>query len=82
MSCYIVFPSLTSAQCFDAALRRKGVPSSLVKTPRELEEKGCSYGIRIVDRWMEEAMDIMGKSGIGKYRVYLRDGEGYREVTT
>ena len=80
MSAYIVFPNLHQAQRGRNALSGKGIPAQVVKAPRSLEEKGCAYALRLSERWLKEAVLRLSDDRIQHGRIFLRDGEQYREA--
>ena len=47
MYAIILFRSLTYAQRGSRALSLAGIPSSVMKAPQGLTEKGCTYGVRL-----------------------------------
>ena len=80
MSAYIVFPSLHQAQRGRNALNGKGIPVQVVKAPRALEEKGCAYALRLSEQWLKDAATRLAADRIEHGRIFLRDGEQYREA--
>ena len=82
MSAYIVFPTLLQAQRGFYTLSGKGIPAQVVKAPRDLEEKGCAYALRLSEKWLRDAEARLSDGQIGHGRIYVRDGGGYREAET
>ena len=82
MYAIIVLRSLTYAQRGSGALSLAGIPSSVMKAPQGLTEKGCTYGVRLNETKLRRAVALLDGHGIDRGRAFLRSrltGE-YREV--
>ena len=78
---YITFRSVTYAQRGEQILHRTGVYCTLQRTPRILQERGCSYCLRIRDRDISTAKAALEQSGISYGKIYeINQGQPPREV--
>lgn len=72
----ITFRSITYAQRGQQALRREGISSTLRRTPRWMEQRGCGYG---VEAKMADALvgtRILDREGIGYRKAYRLTEDG------
>ena len=73
---YITFRSVTLAQRGEGVLEGEGLPCTLARTPRWMEERGCGYSLRLrtddPGRWVE----TLRRRGVEYRKVYLRKGDG------
>lgn len=77
----IVCRSLTYAQRGVRRLERAGISAYLVRAPRLIAKAGCAYCVKVSQRWLEQAMDLLRGEHLnhrGEYRQ-LESGE-YEEV--
>ncbi len=82
MSVYILFPTLLQAQRGRKLLSDNGVPAQVVKAPRQMGEKGCAYAVRMSDRWLERSLGALDDGTIRYGRIFVPEGDGFREVRT
>ena len=73
---YITFRSVTFAQRGQGVLNRAGIPSTLLRTPRWMEEQGCGYCLRLRLRDPAAAMALLRQHGVPMRKVYLQNDEG------
>ncbi len=79
---YITFRSVTFAQRGEGALMKKGIPCSLQRTPRWMEEQGCGYCLRLRLNQVEDAVAVLKINRVPFRRVYIqREGGAVEEVT-
>lgn len=77
--CFVTFRSVTFAQRGQEVLRRSGISSSVSRTPRWMEEKGCGYSLRVpVGKW-RQAQALLQGNGISYSKVYCPDESGNME---
>lgn len=62
--CVIAMPSLTYALQGEALLGGAGFPLSVIKLPAGATKKGCSYGLQVECRRLEEAVRRLEARGI------------------
>ena len=78
---FITFRSVTPAQRGEGLLRRAGVDCALQRTPRWMEEQGCGYSIRLKQKDMSFACQMLKNSGISYRKTYLQaDNGAYEEL--
>lgn len=77
----IVCRSLTYAQRGVRLLERAGISAYLVRAPRLIAQAGCAYSVKVSQRWLERALELMREAGLIPRGVYrqLEDGN-YEEV--
>ena len=77
----IVCRSLTYAQRGVRLLERADISAYLVRAPRLIAQAGCAYCVKVSERWLERAMELMRGAGLALRGVYrqLDNGE-FEEV--
>jgi len=78
-SYFITFRSVTFAQRGEGVLRRAGIDCSLQRTPRRMEEQGCGYCLRVRDRDVPGAVELLRGKQVQFRRVYLQLPNGETE---
>ena len=77
----IVCRSLTYAQRTAAALERAGIGCHMFRAPRAVAGEGCGYCVKIAERNLTRALQVLGRAGLTPKRVFFTQGTGdYREV--
>lgn len=71
-SYFITFRSVTFAQRGESVLRRAGIDCSMQRTPRWMEEQGCGYCIRVRERNMPRAVELLRGKQVNFRRMYLQ----------
>ena len=75
------FRSVTAATRAAKVLERARVPNRLVRTPRQVQELGCGYSLRVRGEDLSRAKEILLKEGETLRRVYRKLGDGtWQEV--
>lgn len=74
------FRSITTAQRAQALARSRGIDSSLRRTPRRLEERGCGYCIVVSESSGEKAARIFRGNEIAFRKVYRLTGDYQEEI--
>ena len=82
MSYYLLMcRSLTYAQRLARELEKYGIGSSVTRGPQNAGT-GCSYGVKISERRLGDALRAAKNAGMDPLRVYLNDSSGlFREVS-
>ena len=75
----ITFRSVTPAQRGESLLHKFGYRSSLQRTPRWMEEKGCGYCLRIYTDRLGEVTGLLRKNSVDFRKVYLFHPDGEAE---
>ena len=75
----ITFRSVTPAQRGESLLHKFGYRSSLQRTPRWMEEKGCGYCLRIYTDRLREVTALLRKNSVDFRKVYLFRPDGEAE---
>ena len=73
---YVTFRSVTYAQRGQARLTAAGVNTTLRRTPKWMENQGCSYCLRIPRAWGTEAVRILRTDGIAFRKIYRENEDG------
>ena len=77
----ILCRSLTYAQRTAAALERAGIGAHIFRAPRAVAGEGCAHCVKIAERNLARALQVLSRAGLPPKRVYLTGGVGdYREV--
>lgn len=77
----IVCRGLTQAQRTAVVLERSGVNARILRTPRQVAERGCSYSVKIAHKSLNTALAALRRGDLTPTRVFLTESEGsYREV--
>ena len=77
----IVCRSLTYAQRTAAALERVGIAARVLRSPRSISGEGCSNSVKISQRSLTQALQVLQRAGLSPKRVYITAGDGsYEEV--
>ena len=82
MSSIILFRSLTHAQRGIRVLASEGVPSTLIRAPEGLSDRGCAYGALVSPRRAAKAVSVLNERNIPHGKIFLPDIDGgYREAS-
>ena len=77
----IVCRSLTYAQRTAAALERAGISAYIMRSPKSIAGEGCSHSVKIAQRHLTQALQILNRAGLSPTRIYITAGDGsYQEV--
>lgn len=72
MNIIIAFSSRNASMCFTEALRKGGVPSTLVNTPRDLS-LGCGISVSVETRFTSKVQELLRvtdkRSYLGTYKL-------------
>lgn len=75
----LTFRSLTYAQQGSRILERAGVTGNIVRVPKEISVRGCSYGISVAERNGRAAVNVLQRMGYPPERTYRRREDGILE---
>ena len=80
--CLITFRSVTPAQRGEGILRKAGIDCALGRTPRQMEEQGCGYSLRLrpVDASRGAMLLRQQQSLQCRAKAQCRDGICFPEV--
>ena len=73
---YITFRSVTHAQRGERILEEWGIRCALQRTPRWMEEQGCGYCLRLRERELSRAGELLRKGRISYRKIYRVDEHG------
>ena len=76
---YITFRSVTFAQRGERILRRTGLECTLMRTPKELSQRGCGYCLRIRPGDGPEAIELLKLNEVYFSKVYAVQQDGSAE---
>lgn len=77
----ILCRSMTAAQRAAQVLQRAGVFASVTKAPQSANPGGCTYGVKIGERNLSAALNLLRQSEISFGAVFALDQRGnLREV--
>ena len=79
MSALILFRTLLYAQRGQRFLAKNGIPATVVKAPRAVEDRGCTYAVRLSDRRRVQALELLDRHQIEHGRVYVQRPDGSLE---
>lgn len=77
--CYITFRSITGAQLGSALLNRSGIYHQMIRTPKQLSEKGCGYTIRVPRHTLNQTVDVLHRGGAPYQRFFWSREDGVME---
>ncbi len=72
---FITFRSVTLAQRGQRLLHQAGIPSSLQRTPRKLQDRGCGYCLQLRSGDAMTAVEVLKAGGVAFSRVYAEGRE-------
>lgn len=70
---FITFRSITPAQHAQRVLRRGGIDTILQRTPRQFEQRGCGYCLRLRPVDLEQAIQLLQHSGVSFQKIFTQD---------
>ncbi len=71
---YITFRSVTPAQRGQKLLERAGFSCVLQRTPRHLQERGCSYCLRLRPKYTGAAAALLQENQVPYSKIYTDTG--------
>jgi len=76
MQYLLTFRSLTYAQQGSRVLERAGISGAVVRVPKELSARGCSYGVSLQERHIDAAERVLRKAGFMPEKIYRKLDDG------
>ncbi len=76
----IVYRSITQAQLAGRALDRAGIGHQIQRTPAGLTERGCSYSVRVPERYGRQALELLQGARPAFYTIFKGSGGSYAEL--
>ena len=77
----IVCRSLTYAQRTAAALERAGITAHILRSPKIIDQEGCSHSVKVAERSLADALTLLARAGLSPKRVFVMASDGsYKEV--
>ncbi len=77
----IICRSLTYAQRTAAALERAGITSHILRSPKSIDQEGCSHAVKVSERNLADALLVLARAGLTPKRIFILSGDGgYKEV--
>ena len=77
----IMCRSLTYAQRVAGTLERAGIPARILRSPAEISPMGCSYSVRIGERYLSRTLTVLAQKKLSHKGIYVgRRGVGFQEV--
>lgn len=73
---YFTFRSITYAQLGQRVLEQGGISCRMMRAPRWMEQRGCSYALRTEGELGDRAESLLGQAQVSWLRRYLWDGKG------
>ena len=77
--CYITFRSVTFAQSAQRALRKAGIETTLKRTPKTLEQRGCGYCLQLRQWEAVAAVQLLKQQNREFGKLYAIGPEGNAE---
>lgn len=77
---FVVFSSITVATGVKKILERRGITASLLHTPKSIQLNGCSYSIKIKEKYYTEVLSAAKDAGAHVLAVFKALENGYEEV--
>ena len=75
-----VYRSVTQAQMAARALSRAGITNQIQRTPSGLTERGCSYSVRVPERYGRQAMALLSELRPSYFRAAWGGSGSYTEA--
>jgi len=67
----VVFASVTTANRLKSLIRKKyGIESTLIQTPKAIGVKGCSYALKMEEKYVDTVWQVVTDSGVSSKGIY------------
>ncbi len=76
---YVTFRSVTFAQRGERVLEKAGHRCTLLRTPKWMEQRGCSYCLRLWTEDVSAALRLIREAGLPEGKVYRQRPDGQLE---
>ena len=77
----IVYRSVTQAQLAGRILNGAGIVYQIQRTPAGLTERGCSYSVRVPERYIRRALDRLQDARPAFYKIFQSIDGQYVDVS-
>ena len=77
---FVIFSSVTIATGVKKLLEKKGITAILMHTPKALQLNGCSYSLKIKERYYNEVLNVAKTAGAQVIAVYKAADGNFWEV--
>ena len=74
MHVIILCRSMTQAQRAARLLEGQGIFASVTKAPQGAGTRGCTYGVKLGERNLRAALELLERAGISTGKVYRQEG--------
>lgn len=78
-SFFITFRSITYAQRCERVFTAEGIKCHMRRSPRWMEERGCSYGVEAKLTELKQGLDILRREEIPFRKSYMLHPDGVVE---
>jgi hypothetical protein len=68
--------SLTYAQRSSRLLERSGITATVTKAPPSAAGNGCAYSVKVSEKKLAQALEIMNKNALGPTKVFMLTDDG------
>ncbi len=76
---WITFRSITPAQRGEELFRKAGISCRLQRTPAQMTDRGCSYGLRLNRARLAYGIEVLRRNQVPFRKTYLVNPEGTPE---
>ena len=76
MTYFLLFQSLSRSQRAASLLRRQGIYCTVTKAPQGTVPGGCAYGVKLAERKLTAALELLQREGIAYRRLLFYTPEG------
>ena len=73
---FVTFRSVTYAQRGESLLRNAGIRCAVQRTPKWMEEQGCGYRLRLYDRDLPKALELLRQKQVAFRKIYQQRETG------
>lgn len=78
---YVLLGSVTTAMRLKRLLEKKcGCPAEVVHTPSQLNSGGCSYSVRVDNRYLDTVRNTAEEYTVGIRKIYLDEYTGGERI--
>lgn len=72
----ILCRSMTNAQKAARLLQRNGIFAAVTKVPQEANPGGCAYGVKVAERKLNAARELLARNQIAVLNIISFGGNG------
>ena len=72
----LICRSLTYAQRASKVLKSAGIPAPISRVPKEVATNGCSYCIKLNEKWLSRSLELLNNTQLQPTKVYAWYGYG------